>query len=230
MAKIVRIFTKIKYFVTMRPVGFLIYHLVHSYCRTFRLRVENEQDWLDHLQRGGSVLLCAWHQQFFSAIRHFKSYRRYRPAIMISQSKDGEIIAAVAERSGWRPVRGSSSKDGPRAMRMVIEGLNASRLAAHIVDGPRGPAGKVKAGVIRIAQATGAVIVPFYTSADHAWYFNSWDRFMLPKPFSKVTLRFGEMIRFEPYDDEADFETQRLRLEGIMIPELKLPRMPGQSA
>lgn len=223
-----RIFTGIKDFVTLRPGGFLLYHLVQFYCRTFRLRVENERDWLDHVQRGGAVLLCTWHQQFFPAIRHFQNYHRYRPAIMISQSRDGEIIADVATRSGWQPVRGSSSKDGPKAMRRVIEGLHTSRLAAHIVDGPRGPAGKVKAGVIRIAQATGAVIVPFYTSADRAWYFNSWDRFMLPKPFSHVTLRFGEMIRLEASDDEAAFEMQRLRLESIMVPEMKLPPIPDQ--
>ncbi len=221
--------TRLKDMITLRPMGFLLYHLVHSYCRTFRLRIENEQGWLDHLQRGGVVLLCTWHQQFFPAIRHFERYRRYRPGIMISQSRDGEIVADVATRAGWRPVRGSSSKDGPKAMRQVIEGLKQSRLAAHIVDGPRGPAGKVKAGAIRIAHGAGAVIVPFYTSADRAWHFNSWDRFMLPKPFARVTLRFGEMVSVEPTGSEEEFEKQRRHLENIMLSELKLPHMPGQS-
>lgn len=225
-----RISTKLKDMVTLRPVGFFVYHLVRSYCWTFRLRVENEQGWLDYLGRGGAVLLCTWHQQFFSAIRHFKEYSRYRPGIMISQSRDGEIIADVAKRCGWHPVRGSSSKDGPKAMRMVIAGLKTSKLAAHVVDGPRGPAGKVKAGAIRIAQGTGAVIVPFYISAGSAWYFNSWDRFMLPKPFSKVTLRFGDMIRFAPAADEEEFEKQRQQLESIMMPELKPVTAAGKNS
>ena len=87
-------------------------------------------------------------------------------------------------------------------MKEVIERLSQTRLAAHIVDGPRGPAGIVKAGAISIARATEAAVVPFYTAADRAWYFNSWDRFLLPKPFARVTLRFGEMIRF-PEDKET---------------------------
>jgi lysophospholipid acyltransferase (LPLAT)-like uncharacterized protein len=106
-------------------------------------------------------------------------------------------------------------------MHAVIDELKASRLAGHIVDGPRGPAGSVKAGVIRIAHATSAAIVPFYVTAENAWYFNSWDRFMLPKPFSRVCLRFGQMVHLDPPVDEAGFEGQRIALERMMRPALK---------
>ena len=95
-----------------------------------------------------------------------------------------------------------------------------TRLAGHIVDGPRGPAGRVKSGAIRLAHAAEAVIVPFYVFAEKKWHFNSWDKFMLPKPFSKVTLRFGKMINFEKVKDEEDFEKQRKQLEEIMLPAL----------
>jgi len=165
-------------------------------------------------------LLAVWHQQFFSAIRHFKTYEAFHPSLMISQSQDGDIIARIAEEQGWRPVRGSSSRDGGKAMKEVIRRLQASRLAGHIVDGPRGPAGVVKAGVVRIAREAGAVVVPFYTTADRAWYFRSWDRFLLPKPFARVTLRFGEMTSFPADADEDSFERQRLELETIMRPHL----------
>ncbi len=177
---------------------------------------------MDHIHGGGSVLLCAWHQQFFSAIRHFQSYRSYNPSIMISRSSDGALIAGVAERTGWHTARGSSSKGGQAALRHVIVNLQNSKLAAHIVDGPRGPAGEVKAGVIRMAHLTDSVIVPVYASAGKGWYFNSWDRFMLPKPFSKVHIRFGKMIKFNKTDDTAEFEKQRARLEKIMQPGLIL--------
>ena len=98
----------------------------------------------------------------------------------------------------------------------MIEKLKETRLAAHIVDGPRGPAGKVKIGVIHLAQATGAAIVPIGVSADRAWYFNSWDRFLLPKPFSRVTVHCGDMIRFPFTENQEELERQRLHLENVM--------------
>lgn len=165
-------------------------------------------------------MLCCWHQQFFSAIRHFKNYAVYQPALMISQSKDGDIIARIAEKTGWHTVRGSSSRDGFRALKEMIDYLKENKFAGHVVDGPRGPAGVVKAGVVKLAQASGALVVPFYISADKAWYFNSWDRFLLPKPFSRVTLHFGDMLDLTSGTGEEDFERQRVRLQEIMLPRL----------
>ena len=177
---------------------------------------------MDYLKNGGAVLLCAWHQQFFSAIRYFQNYRIFNPAIMISQSKDGEMIAGVAQRSGWNPVRGSSSKGGRDALKKMIVNLRKTKLSGHIVDGPRGPLGKVKPGVIRLAHVADAAIVPFYVYAENGWHFNSWDKFLLPKPFSKVLLRFGKIIKFEKVKDETRFEEQRKQLEDIMLPALIL--------
>jgi len=127
----------------------------------------------------------------------------------------------VAERSGWHAVRGSSSKGGREALKMMVDRLKRHGLAGHILDGPRGPAGQVKAGAIQLAHAADAVIVPFYTSADRAWYFNSWDSFFIPKPFANVHIRFGATISFPPAADAAQFENQRLTLEKTMRPELR---------
>ncbi len=209
-----------KYLVVVKSKPFLsfLYRFIRAYSWTFRLTVENEEAWMDYLKGGGTVLLCAWHQQFFSAIYHFKTYAHLNPSLMISQSNDGDIIADIANKSGWKTVRGSSSKDGREALRAMINNLKRYRLAAHIVDGPRGPAGVIKAGLISLAEATDAVIVPLYTSADRAWYFNSWDRFMLPKPFARVTLRFGAMINFHTEHQEKDFEGKLQFLEKAMLP------------
>jgi lysophospholipid acyltransferase (LPLAT)-like uncharacterized protein len=214
---------KYRYAIVSRRMNYLLCFFIRIYSRTFRLTVENEAAWLDYLHKGGRILLCVWHQQFFAAIRHFKSYESFHPSLMISQSKDGDIIARIAKEQGWHAVRGSSSKDGGKAMKEVIERIRVSGLAGHIVDGPQGPAGIVKSGVIRIARATDAVVVPFYTYADRAWYFQSWDRFMSPKPFARVTLRFGQMMTFQHEDDCDDFEIQRLQLESIMLPGLIRP-------
>ncbi len=197
-----------------------LYHLIRIYSWTFRFHVENEKIWLEYLQNGGKVILCCWHQQFFSAIRHYRTYAAYQPALMISQSKDGDIIARIAEKTGWHTVRGSSSRDGSRALKEMIDHLLQFGFGGHILDGPRGPAGVVKAGVVRLARASGALVVPFYTSADRAWYFNSWDRFMLPKPFARVTLRFGEMLDLTSGESEEDFERHRVRIQEIMQPGL----------
>jgi lysophospholipid acyltransferase (LPLAT)-like uncharacterized protein len=211
---------KFRPFVTSRPVLYLLYRFIRLYSGTFRFTVENEREWMGYLKGGGKVLLCTWHQQFFAAIRHFKSYSAFKPSLMISKSFDGEIIAGVAERTGWRTVRGSSSNDGGKALKGMIENLNDCGLAAHILDGPRGPAGRVKAGAIQLALMTNAAVVPFYTTANRAWYFKSWDAFMLPKPFARVALRFGEMIHFNAASHESDFEARRLELENVMLPGL----------
>ncbi|HOD28539.1 MAG TPA: hypothetical protein PKH03_04940 [Syntrophales bacterium] len=92
-----------------------------------------------------------------------------------------------------------------------------------LLDGSRGPAGVVRPGAVRIARETDAAVVPFYTTAEHAWYFRSWDRFMIPKPFSRVTLRFGEMLRFHADVGEEGFEAQWAMLEAVMLPALIFP-------
>lgn len=210
-----------KRIITSPTFAAALYRFIRTYSLTFRLTVVNEEPWMQYLHSGGRVLLCTWHQQFFSAIRHFQAYRAYHPALMISKSSDGEVIAGVASRTGWDPVRGSSSKDGREALYAVIEKLKTTRLAAHIVDGPRGPAGIVKPGVIRLAHGAEAVIVPFYIEAHRAWYFNSWDQFMLPKPFTKVRLIFDDMLRYTPTSDETVFEDQRRALETHMLTHLQ---------
>ncbi len=93
----------------------LVYAIIRLYGLTFRVQIENEGPWMEHLENGGRVVLCSWHQQFFAAIGHFREYRRHQPCLMISRSRDGEIIANVARRVGWRPVRGSSSRGGGTA-------------------------------------------------------------------------------------------------------------------
>ncbi len=205
-----------KSILAQRPLSYAIFQIVCLYSRTFRLNVINEQQWHRYLEKGGKVLLCTWHQQFFSAIRHFRNYRKYQPHLMISPSRDGDIIAGVAKLAGWHPVRGSSSKQGREALKELVHHLRKTHLAAMIVDGPRGPMGVVKAGAVRLAHLTDAMIVPFYISTDKAWTFNSWDRFFIPKPFTSVTLQFGEMLRLEEAHTSESFEAQRQELETIM--------------
>ncbi len=214
---------KLKKILNSEITIFSLYHAVRGYAATYRLTVENEHVWMDHMKAGGSVIICCWHQQFFSAIRHFRNYSHLKPPLMISRSSDGGLIAGIAGRTGWDPVRGSSSKGGRDALSEIAQKLLERKIAAHIVDGPRGPAGKIKAGIIRLAQLGNAAIIPFSVHADRAWYFKSWDRFMVPKPFAKVTLRFDELFPIPSTSTPEEFEDVRLKLEEIMLPGLICP-------
>ena len=213
-------FKRLKFIIYTRPFIVFVYYFIRIYSMTFRLKVENENRWQELRKQGTTVLLCAWHQQFFSAIVHFKTYAKFNPGLMISQSRDGDLISGVANRSGWHTLRGSSTRGGKKAMGAMIDHLKIHGFGAHILDGPTGPIGRVKAGIIKMALEADAVVVPLYTSAENAWFFNSWDRFMLPKPFSRVFLTFGQEIRLEPVDHKDGFEDQRLFLEKSMRPGL----------
>jgi lysophospholipid acyltransferase (LPLAT)-like uncharacterized protein len=215
-------FKKLRRIAKTKPAGAVIYWLIRLYCATFRLKVENEAQWLDYLDQGGKVLLCGWHQQFFAGIRYFIKYKKYQPALMSSKSLDGQIAAGVAKRAGCYTVWGSSSNSASAALKEMIRRLKDSCFALHILDGPRGPAGVVKAGAIAIAHGAGAVIVPGVVIADRAWYFQSWDRFMIPKPFARVTIKFFPRIELPSVMDKAEYENQRKKLEMIMQPYLHL--------
>lgn len=108
-------------------------------------------------------------------------------------------------------------------MNDMIRHLEQHGLGAHIVDGPTGPIGKVKPGAIQIARKADALVVPFYIHADHAWFFHSWDRFILSKPFSKVFLTFGDTLNFPAQETNDDFESQRKFLETTILPRLSDP-------
>ncbi|MCW7753976.1 lysophospholipid acyltransferase family protein [Desulfobotulus sp. H1] len=187
---------------------------------TYRYRTKGLDRVMAKLEKGDKILLCHWHQQFFPAIaRYGRWFNRYKPALMISRSEDGRIIANVANRVGWHTTRGSSTRGGGEAMVEMIDHVRAHGLGGHILDGPTGPVGVVKPGAIRIAQKSGALLVPVILTAEKRWQAGSWDRFVIPRPFSTVVLTFEDPM--EPPEREADpeaFEKVRKSLEERMLP------------
>jgi lysophospholipid acyltransferase (LPLAT)-like uncharacterized protein len=170
--------------------------------------VENEQR---ALENNGAVVYASWHQRFFPGITFFAT--RKPIAIMISRSRDGEMIARVVDILGWRPVRGSSSRGGVHALKELRSLTRQGYRVGHIVDGPQGPFGVVKPGLLTISQFSGAPILPVITSAERRWVFNSWDRFMVPKPFSRVFVRFTPPIHVPRRLDPEAFEALRQDVE-----------------
>ncbi len=214
-------FKKLRKVAAVKIGGSLLYYLAWLYTLTFRLHVVNDAEWINHIEKGGKVLIGCWHQQFFVGVRVFRRYRKYRALVMISRSTDGDIASRVAEAAHARPVRGSSSRGGGPALREIITRLREGQLAVHLLDGPRGPAGVVKPGAVAIAAGAGAAIAPVYVEADRAWHAKSWDRYMVPKPFARVSVTFCPLLKLPPDMNPDEVETQRLKLEGVLAPHLK---------
>jgi len=161
--------------------------------------------------RGEVPIYCSWHQRWFAGITFMP--RRHPISIMVSQSKDGELISRIIAALGWHVVRGSSSRGGSKALRQLLECLKRGIAVGHIVDGPRGPFGEIKPGLLSLAQISGMPIVPMITSSERKWTFNSWDRFMVPKPFSGVVVRFDREIYVPRRLGKGEAEELRKRIE-----------------
>lgn len=195
-------------------IAYLLYVLLNTYLFTIRLKYEEEEEFLNHLENGGSVLLSISHQHFFVFIKAMKKYLKYEFAGLVSQSRDGDIFTTIGELSGYIGIRGSSSRGGKQAMENMIAFLtDKNTIGAVAPDGPKGPLGIVKPGSIRIAQKSGSVIFPCSAIANSAWHVNSWDNNMIPKPFSKVTIRFSKKILADSIKTDEDFENKRIELE-----------------
>jgi lysophospholipid acyltransferase (LPLAT)-like uncharacterized protein len=193
------------------------YWMLSLYAKTLRLRVEDDEVFRRHLETGGRVVFASWHQRFFGGFFIPRIYGSPH-CIMISRSRDGDFVAGVVAHIGWRAIRGSSSLGGKEALRQMADALMQDRVGGHIVDGPLGPPTVVKPGLITLAQRTGAAICPAYVSYENPWIFNSWDRFMVPKPSSRVLLRFDRGLTVVPAElDENEFEQIRLQVETRMI-------------
>lgn len=194
----------------------VLYAIIRFYLSLCRLSVTNEHVLLAHLHGGGKAIAAIWHQRFFGLISYAKKFSRYEPSVMISRSADGEMIAQVALRLGFRPVRGSSSRGGRQALLSIVDDLARNQAAVHAVDGPQGPRCVVKSGLIKMAQLSGAAIFPVYVSMNRAWRFNSWDRFLIPKPFSRILLIWDDPIFVPGTLDTETFEHFRLHVERRM--------------
>jgi lysophospholipid acyltransferase (LPLAT)-like uncharacterized protein len=182
-----------------------------------RVRVSQEDVFLRFVKSGRKGIAAIWHQRIPGVLGYVRKFRYLSMSVMISKSRDGDWIAPVVQWLGLRPVRGSSSRGGRKALAAMVEDLATNQIAAHVVDGPRGPKAVVKAGLISMAQLSGAAIIPVYISVNRAWIARSWDRCLIPKPFSRVLVRFGQPIDVPQQMESEAFEALRLEVEKKMI-------------
>ncbi len=142
----------------------------------------------------GAVIPVYWHAHQLHCIRYLLEQRArgLRLGFLISPSLDGEIATKLAERAGAHVIRGSSNNTGARAMRDYYVALQQGLSPAITPDGPTGPRAEFKAGAVLIAQMSGRPMLPIAYRASRAWRFRTWDRFVLPVPFSRVVVAVGE--------------------------------------
>jgi lysophospholipid acyltransferase (LPLAT)-like uncharacterized protein len=158
------------------------------------------------------LIFAFWHSRLLLVSYIYKGLGAYT---LVSKSKDGEIIARVLERQGQICVRGSTKRGGLRALAQHIKLLRATGSPGAVIpDGPRGPRFKAQPGVIALAQKTGFPILPVTYSAKHVKIFSSWDRFMLPRPFTPCRVIFGNPIHVAADLDKPGLEHCRQLLEA----------------
>lgn len=173
-------------------LNLLIYLIVRLFYLTYRFRFQNPEA----LPEKG-YLLAIWHQNLFQGILA-QTGREY--VVIVSRSKDANPVAFTCRQLGHNVARGSSrSKDGrdkggKQAAEEMTEILKTKIPGAVTVDGPKGPAKKVKPGIITMAKKAGIPIIPYSPIAKSYWEFNSWDKFRLPKPFSIIDVYYGDPI------------------------------------
>ena len=143
-------------------------------------------------------------------------YRHQHPAVMTSRSLDGEFIARVIRRFGFIPVRGSSSRGGSRALLEMSQQLAQGNAVAFTIDGPRGPRYVAKKGPVLLARMSGAAITGFYVAAERAWVLKTWDALMIPKPFSRIYVRFARKIFVPPDADDAAMERYHAEMQSAL--------------
>lgn len=186
--------------------------LIRALGWTWRIRVSNDDDLRRQRAAKQPVIFILWHGQLLPLLYH---HRREGVAVLISEHSDGEIVARIAISLGYRTVRGSTSRGAARALIGLSRAVKEGHDLAITPDGPRGPAKSFAAGALVVAQRTGAPMVPVAVSASRGWRLKSWDRFLIPKPFARVHIVYGDLVSIQPGDvrdaaDEADRASRAL--------------------
>lgn len=188
--------------------GKLVIDLLFFSARIETIGYEDVKD----IMTSNRFISAFWHSRILLVAHQFKIYRG---TALVSRSEDGEIIARILEKLGQQTIRGSTTRGGMRALVTMIRHIKETgRPVAVVPDGPQGPRFKVQPGVIIMAQKTGLPIITVTYSAHRMKVFNSWDKFLLPYPFTRCRMVYGRPIYVKADADKNGLEQARLKLEN----------------
>jgi hypothetical protein len=196
--------------------GYVLNAVIRCVCGSNRLTVTNEATFRRYVDQGNNIF-AFWHSRLFFLVYYYVTSAPARKAsILVSMSRDGDYGAALVRRLKQDAVRGSTSRGGQKAMRMLAAKLADGNNVAITPDGPRGPAFSVNTGLIRLAQLTGARIIPVSYDATRKRLLKSWDRFMVVKPFGRVHVAFGEPLEVPRQISPEQRRKYAVRLEEAL--------------
>jgi lysophospholipid acyltransferase (LPLAT)-like uncharacterized protein len=193
------------------------FRLLQIWARTLRYEIDDRLGAVGRPVKE-NYIGALWHNRlliFPFVLRRFFPNRR--GAALISASRDGDLLADAIKRFDFDVVRGSSSRLGASAILQLTDVLASGRDVVITPDGPRGPAYELGPGIIFLAQKSGAPVVPVNMEYSSCWRLKSWDRFILPRPFSKVRVIIGQSHHVRSTSTPEEFETERLRLQDVMM-------------
>jgi len=190
---------------------YLLYGIIHIWCSTLRIKNLSPQN----------DILTLWHSRIFYLFYYFR--RRPDLNILISASEDGDLLARLAILMGYTVIRGSTFKNSVSAGRKLIKVLRKNERIVVVGDGSRGPRHKAQPGTIELAKITGSPLIPMTYNAKNKIELNSWDRFVIPFPFTRGALNFSEPIFI---DKDAD---QRCIREKLDVLDFALNRITDET-
>ena len=188
--------------------------LIHLLGLTLRIQEEGQAQLGPRARQKEAPLWALWHETILMSVWY---HRDQDVRVMISASRDGELIARIARFFGYVPVRGSSSRGGREALSELIGHLKGGHRCAITPDGPRGPRREIKMGVLNLARMTGCPVVPFAFEAEHSWRLKSWDRFIIPKPFSRAVFVYGNPIKVPRHGGPEYLKQIQAELDRITL-------------
>lgn len=199
-----------------RLLGLLVSLVIRVFSLSLRIQIEDQCGILK--RRPEKALIWAfWHNRILVVPWFYTKHLGDRQgAVLTSMSKDGAVLAETMRNFGVSSVRGSSSRRGGQAMVELVKWIRDGRDVVIIPDGPRGPSYRLQPGIIKLAQKTGADIFPILVDLQNYWQLKSWDRFRIPKPFSKVVITLAPYESIDSEIDDEGFELERLRIEGVL--------------
>lgn len=196
-----------------RVAGFIAF-AIRLLARTIRLQIDDPNGFLTGIPRAPAICVV-WHNRILGLVIAGLPRPALVPmTVLTSPSRDGELLAEVMHQLGLQSVRGSNKKRGAAALLELREHYRAGRTLIITPDGPRGPMYALSPGAILLAQKTGAPVMKTHVEFSRSRRLKSWDRFHIPLPFSKITIRVepGEVLL--PTTSPEAFETLRLQLES----------------
>ena len=204
-------------YAVLRPVVKLFLNTFWMTCRVKTIIGDEHAQKL--IDKGEPIIPCYWHQMHIFGSWYMRKLQKrgLNIGFLVSPSVDGEVPAKIVESWGAVAIRGSSNRTGAKALKDMYNTISKDKISPVTTsDGPTGPIHEFKQGAVMLAQLTQSPMLPIAYAASSYWQLKSWDRFIIPKPFSRIVIAVGEPHLIDKKADAATLEEERISMENDM--------------